>query len=298
MHWRSILLHLRFPFSYFLMPVFLLALAISPNLEPNRLLEVFLILHVLLYPASNAFNSYYDRDEGSIGLLQQPPKIKGQGLLIISLAFDIAAILWAYSISFTFALLVLGYGLASKAYSHPAIRWKANPLKGWLAAGFFQGAFTFWMVYCGINDYSLSIALYSKSLIAGLLCTVFLFGFFPLTQVYQHEEDQKREDKTMSVFLGVKGTFWFALAWLSAAIVGFIWFFRAFYLFNYYMLFIGFTLPALVYFLFWMRRVMKDPEKADYRRTMRFCWISASCLNLFFLYIFLESTHVMQWFFG
>ena len=33
---------------------------------------IFVILHILVYPASNGYNSYMDRDEGSIGGLKNP----------------------------------------------------------------------------------------------------------------------------------------------------------------------------------------------------------------------------------
>ena len=79
---RSSWLHLRIPFSYFLLPVYLFALAISPNLNESRMLWVFIILHVFLYPASNGYNSYYDRDEKSIGGVEKTPQgNKGGGYL-------------------------------------------------------------------------------------------------------------------------------------------------------------------------------------------------------------------------
>lgn len=66
-------LHLRIPFSFFLMPVFLFAVSISPEPALWRTVLVFFITHFLLYPASNGFNSYYDKDENSIGALEKPP---------------------------------------------------------------------------------------------------------------------------------------------------------------------------------------------------------------------------------
>jgi 1,4-dihydroxy-2-naphthoate octaprenyltransferase len=59
---------LRLPFSFFLMPVFLFALS---EQQPNNAMQAFLlfvVLHLLIYPSSNAYNSYMDQDEGSIGV--------------------------------------------------------------------------------------------------------------------------------------------------------------------------------------------------------------------------------------
>lgn len=124
---RSTWLHLRIPFSYFLLPVFLFALGVSPNFTESRLLWSFLIVHLLLYPASNGFNSYFDKDEKSIGGLSNPPPVK-VGLYYVSLLFDGFAIVLGLKISVLFASMLLIYGLVSKAYSHPAVRLKNTRL--------------------------------------------------------------------------------------------------------------------------------------------------------------------------
>src|SRR5258706_15002109 len=147
---RSTLLHLRIPFSYFLLPVYLFALGISPNFNESRLLWSFVIIHLLLYPASNGFNSYFDKDEKSIGGLKNPPPVN-KSLYYVSLLFDAAAIILAYvKISLLFAVMILIYGLVSKAYSHPSVRLKKYPIIGWLTVGIFQWCFTFMMSYIAI----------------------------------------------------------------------------------------------------------------------------------------------------
>src|SRR3954469_16180666 len=88
---KSTLLHLRIPFSYFLLPVYLFAVSVSPNITEKRLLWVFIILHLLLYPASNGFNSYFDKDEKSIGGLKNPPPVQ-KGLYWTSLLLDMVAV--------------------------------------------------------------------------------------------------------------------------------------------------------------------------------------------------------------
>ena len=50
---RSTLLHLRIPFSFFLLPVYLFALSISNTPAWQNVLFVFFIVHFLLYPATN-----------------------------------------------------------------------------------------------------------------------------------------------------------------------------------------------------------------------------------------------------
>jgi UbiA prenyltransferase family. len=112
---------------------------------------VFIILHLLLYPASNSYNSYYDRDTQSIGTLKHPPPVEKE-LLFVSLALDAAAVLLGLLISWLFATAVLFYGLASKAYSHNKIRIKKWPVVSLIGVGLTQGAVTFLMTYFGIQD--------------------------------------------------------------------------------------------------------------------------------------------------
>ena len=88
---KSTFLHLRIPFSYFLLPVYLFSLSASPNLNESKLLWVFVILHFFLYPASNGYNSYFDKDEKSIGGLKNPPPVT-KGLYWLSLLLEVSAI--------------------------------------------------------------------------------------------------------------------------------------------------------------------------------------------------------------
>ncbi|MFM8914314.1 MAG: UbiA family prenyltransferase, partial [Flammeovirgaceae bacterium] len=193
---RSTLLHLRFPFSYFLLPVYLFALSQSPDFTADRLLWSFLLIHLLLYPASNGYNSYFDKDEQSIGGLKNPPKVN-VSLYWAALFLDAAAIALAMlKISFLFAAMLFVYGLASKAYSHPSVRLKKYPFGGWLVTGFFQGFFTFLMSYVGINHAEAGNLVQAKVLIPAALTSIMLWGNYPMTQVYQHEEDAKHGDST------------------------------------------------------------------------------------------------------
>src|SRR3954468_14736061 len=108
---RSSWLHLRIPFSYYLLPVFLFSLSASPNFNESRLAWVFIILHLFLYPASNGYNSYFDKDEKSIGGLKNPPPVN-KGLYYLSILFDVIAIVLGYvKISLLFALMLFVYGL-------------------------------------------------------------------------------------------------------------------------------------------------------------------------------------------
>lgn len=143
--------HLRIPFSYYLMPVYWFALASVPEASAFQALVVWIVLHLFLYPSSNGYNSYFDKDEKSIGGLKNPKKVT-LGLYYLSLVFFLVALGISLAIGPVFFGMVSVYGLVSMAYSHPSVRLKKYPYLSWLTAGFFQGAFTFWMCAAGLTN--------------------------------------------------------------------------------------------------------------------------------------------------
>ena len=291
---RSSWLHLRIPFSFLLLPIFLFSLSVSPNFTGPRLLWVFFILHFLVYPASNGYNSYFDKDDKSIGGLKNPPPVK-KGLYFLSLTLDLIAIILAYiKINTTFAVMVLIYGLVSKAYSHPATRIKKYAWTSWIITGIFQGLFTFAMCYVGVNDFEIVQAMRLEVILPGSLTSLMLWANYPITQVYQHAEDRKRGDITLSAKLGITGTFYFAASIFTLAVGGFLFYFRFMFGEKYAWFFLISILPLLGYFFYWFFLIMKEPANADYSHTMRMNLISAIGLNGFFIYLFLESTQVLQ----
>lgn len=291
---RSILLHLRIPFSFFLLPVYLFALGLSPNFYGEQLLWSFVIIHLFLYPASNAYNSYFDKDEKSIGVLRRPPPVTRQ-LYFVAIGLDAAALVLGYwKVNWEFALMLLIYGLVSKAYSHPAIRLKKYPVVSWLVVVIFQGFFSMMMCYIGINAFGFDNIWKPNVVFAGLLATLLLVSSYPLTQVYQHEEDAKRGDRTMSMLLGVRGTFYFAMFFFTIAAAGFALYFNAFFSAVHTFYFLIALLPVVAYFMFWFLRVLEDEINADYSGSMRLTFISSIFLNAYFIWFFLDTSHVLQ----
>ena len=291
---RSSWLHLRVPFSFLLLPIFLFSLSLSPNFDGPRIIWVFLILHLLLYPASNAYNSYFDRDEKSIGGLKNPPAVR-RGLYFLALALDVVAIILSYvKINTSFAWMVLIYGLVSKAYSHPKIRLKKMAWTSWIVTGLVQGLFTFLMCYTGVNDFGFKVALRWDIVLPGFLTSLMLWANYPLTQVYQHEEDTKRGDHTLSAKLGILGTFYFAASVFTFAMGGLLVYFKFNFGEKFAWAFMLAILPILAYFFYWFFLILKDRKSADYSHTMRLSFISATCLNVFFVYLFLETTQILQ----
>jgi 1,4-dihydroxy-2-naphthoate octaprenyltransferase len=282
---RSTIQLLRFHFSLFLMPVYWFAISQVVNPDAKRAITIFIILHILIYPSSNGFNSYMDRDEGSIGGLKTPLPPTRQ-LLYASLVMDGLALLLGLFISIYFTLAVMFYILASRAYSARSIRLKKYPLVGYVTVVICQGALVFFMVYHGTHP-MLSLRVPALGMISASLL---IGGFYPLTQVYQHEADAKDGVRTISAMLGIRGTFKFC---------GFIYGI-AFIILGYFLLisleekeFLILStcmLPVLVYFTGWAIQVWRNPSLADFRNTMRMNIVASSFTSIGFILVFL-----MQW---
>lgn len=281
---RSTWLHLRIPFSFFLLPIFIFAVSVSPHPSTWKTLLAFFILHFLLYPASNGYNSYYDKDEDSIGGLEKPPPVSKE-LWYVSLILDGIALLAGIFLGWIFVAGLFVYGLISKLYSYDKVRLKKYPILSWILASFFQGAFTFLMTYQAINTLPLDALTDSSVIIPALLSTAFLGGSYPMTQVYQHAEDARRGDMTLSRLLGIRGTFIFATVAFQLTSLGFWYYFHTYYEGMYFVWFILCLAPGLLHFLVWTGKVWKDKKFADFHSTMRLNWLTATGMNLFFIVV-------------
>jgi 1,4-dihydroxy-2-naphthoate octaprenyltransferase len=281
---KSTLLHLRFPFSFFLLPIFFLACVIVEDVNTYGFWLAFIILHFMVYPASNGYNSYFDKDEESIGGLKNPPKVSIE-LYWVSLALDLLALILALSVSIEFTLMVFVYGIISKAYSHPSIRLKKYPITGWLSAGIFQGYFTYLMCYIALADIRLIDTWEPAIQLPGILASVLLLGSYPMTQVYQHGEDERRGDMTMSRLLGIKGTFHFTAIFFLLATAGFLHYFTTYTNAFDAILFPVFLFPVLAFFMWWYFKMRKNIDTVNYENTMRLNFLSSVSLNIYFFFI-------------
>jgi len=257
-----------------------MTLVVSDDRELWVALVVFAVIHVLLYPASNGFNSYYDRDEGSIGGLEIPPVVTRQ-LLPVALFLDLCALVAGWLLTPLFAVCMVAYGVGSKAYSHSRIRLKRFPVASWIAVSVVQGGITIVMTHLALSRGDLAAAMAPKILFLAALTTLFLMASYPLTQVYQHEEDRKHGDTTMSMLLGVRGTLVFSASFFAPVTFGFAAYFSILAGPATGALFLATQAPAGLLFLRWFARVRKAETAADFHSTMRTNFYSATGLNLF-----------------
>jgi 1,4-dihydroxy-2-naphthoate octaprenyltransferase len=275
---RSTIQLLRFHFSFFLLPVFLFAVSQVPVVNGLNAILVFFVLHLLVYPSSNGYNSYMDRDETPIGGLSKPLQPTRQ-LFIFSVFMDCVAIIISLFISPYFSLGILLYILASRAYSYRGIRLKKYPVIGFMTVFVFQGAVIFLITYHAISSrQSLGVPLlpcFISSLLIGAL--------YPLTQIYQHKADKQDGVITLSYLLGKKGSFVFSGILFTIATFLFYLRFHQNDEMNKFFLYLFETFPVVLFFLFWSWQVWKDEKKANFRNSLFMNLIATLCTTGFFI---------------
>jgi 4-hydroxybenzoate polyprenyltransferase len=160
-----------------------------------------------------AINSVYDKDEGDIGYLDDPPSLPPRlglfSIIILLIGFIPSLMLGttfliAYTVAFVMSLL----------YSVPPVRLKARA--GWdiLNNSLGFGALT---IFAGWAAAGLPLR---PPIINVVLAFFFFFvGFYPTTQVYQMEEDQQRGDLTIALALGKKKALWLCILGI---VIGFV----------------------------------------------------------------------------
>lgn len=260
------------------MPVFWFALSFVDDINWGRAALVFILLHVLLYPSSNGYNSYMDRDETSIGGVENPMQPTRQ-LYFVTVLMDVAASALAFLISTTFAALFIFYIICSRLYSYRPIRLKRFPIAGYLTVMVNQGALTFFMVHHGTDKYLTTHVPWS-----GIVAAAFLIGgFYPITQIYQHQSDAEDGVTTLSMLLGKRGTFVFCgIMYTVSFVLLFLHYNHHEQLYRFVVLQL-FFLPVLILFFRWCFKVWKDPAAANFKHTMQMNWVASTCTSLAFI---------------
>lgn len=260
------------------MPVYFFALSFVQEINWFNAVLSFLLIHLLLYPASNGYNSYMDRDTESIGGIEIPMQPTKE-LFYVTVATDIAGIAVSLFISWWFAAAYGLYIICSRMYSYRGIRLKRFPIIGYITVILNQGTLIFAMIWYAVEKNPGTGISYNA-----LVASAFLIGgFYPITQVYQHSADKKDNVKTLSMLLGKRGTFIFCSIMYAIAFT-----FLFFYYCNHndlrsFIILQIFFVPVIVYFMRWFLQVWKNEGAANFKNTMRMNIIASTCTNLAFI---------------
>ncbi len=257
------------------MPVFWFALGQIEAIHKVHAIFAFAILHLLVYPSSNGYNSYMDRDTESIGGLKNPLAPTKQ-LFYVTVVMDIVALLLSLLIGPLFFAGILLYIAASRAYSYRGIRLKKYAIAGFLTVIIYQGGLVYFLITqnCSLSD------VVAVDAIGMLAATLLVGGFYPLTQIYQHRADKSDGVTTISYALGYKGTFIFTAIIYACAMscIGYVYL-RSDEL-NLFLILNIFLLPVLFYFGWWFFQVYKDESAANFKNTMRMNVLASLLTNV------------------
>lgn len=166
---------------------------------------------VALNGGTLAINSAFDKDEGDVAYLRRPP-IPPPGLFLFGLGLMVLGLLVSLWLPRAYTWLYLACFIMSVLYSVPPARLKAvagadwvinllgfgtlTPLAGWASTGQPLTVWG-WFVVWGFG-----------ALFAGL---------YPLTQLYQFDEDERRGDRTFALLLGKRRSMAVSIACVTAA---------------------------------------------------------------------------------
>lgn len=260
------------------MPVFFFALSFVQEINWIHTFISFSIIHLLLYPSSNGYNSYMDRDTESIGGIESPMQPTKE-LFYTTIFMDVLGIILSFFVNWWFAVALLVYIICSRLYSYRGVRLKKFPIIGYLTVILNQGALIFVMVYYGAEKSDLP-----QLPITGLIAASFLIGgFYPITQVYQHQADRKDGVKTISMLLGKRGTFIFCGIMYAIAFILLFLYYKQYNNLNSFFILQIFFIPVIIYFIRWLIQVWRNEDAANFKNTMRMNIIASTCTNLAFI---------------
>jgi len=290
---KSTVMHLRLPFSFFLLPVFLFAVSQAGAINWQTTAIAFVILHLFVFPSSNGYNSFQDRDTGSIGGLKHPPKVS-RNLFKATLLMDSVAVISGLLISYSFSVLVFIFILISRAYSYRNVRLKQYAVTGFLTVFLFQGAFVYLMASSAISTFSFVNFFTLNNIICMSVASFFIGSVYPLTQIYQHDADKKDGVISISYKLGYNGTFVFSGILFAIATVFLYYYFNMKHQQIAVLLFIILMLPVIIDLSVWFAKVRKNTDNANFENTMKMNLLTSTCMNLYFLVLILNN--IYTWF--
>jgi 4-hydroxybenzoate polyprenyltransferase len=145
-----------------------------------------------------AVNSAFDRDEGDVAYLRAPPPPPAH-LFPFGLGLMLAGLGVAFLLPRAYLAAYLLCLAMSVLYSVPPVRLKAVPGADWLINMWGFGTLT---PFAGWAATGIPVSPAGR-LVLLAFCPLFA-AFYPLTQLYQIDEDRRRGDRTLALRLGVR----------------------------------------------------------------------------------------------
>jgi 4-hydroxybenzoate polyprenyltransferase len=151
---------------------------------------------VALNGGTLAINSAFDRDEGDVAYLRRPPP-PPRGLFAFGLGLMLAGMAASLLLPRPYTWLYLACFVMSVLYSVPPARLKAVAGADWIINLLGFGTLT---PLAGWASTGAPLTVWGWFLVWGF--GALFAGLYPLTQLYQVDEDERRGDRTFALLLG------------------------------------------------------------------------------------------------
>ena len=155
---------------------------------------------VFLNGGTLAINSVFDKDEGDIGYLNTPPALP-RYLLHFSLVLLCGGQALAFLLPVGFRVAYAICFVLSILYSVPPFRFKAVAGVDWVINMWGFGTLTPYAAWAATGR-PLDTG---HGLVLLAFCPLFA-ALYPLTQLYQFDEDRRRGDRTLALILGMQAS--------------------------------------------------------------------------------------------
>jgi len=205
------LTHLRLHYQLFILSgPYLLAGVYVPDVNWPRFMGQFLVVQVLLFGGATAFNSFWDRDVGPIGGLRHPPPMR-PWMRWASLGLQGFGFVLAAPLGILYMLLYAASMALFWLYSSPLARWKGDPHLSLVAVGVSTGSIPFMMALVAAGTSTPG----PSAVLTAVGVSLLLISMYPVSQIFQLEEDRRRNDTTFAIAYGLQGMkFLFAVCYL------------------------------------------------------------------------------------
>lgn len=209
------IIHLRLHYQVLILSgAYFLGGFIAGEMNTGQYWLQFLNVHILLFGGATAYNSYWDKDTGPIGGLRNPP-VMTRWMHPVSLICMLIGFVWSLSVNLLYSSVYMVSILLFWLYSTPHARWKGDPVLSLIAIGGSTGVCS---VLLGVLAAGGAITV--PVMLSATGASLILLSLYPVSQIFQIEEDRNRKDRTFAVAYGVSGvkTF-FTLAYFTGTII-------------------------------------------------------------------------------
>ena len=274
----------KFILSFYFLPVYFFTLAISPNINGDRIGVVLVSVFLLLIPTANYIAA-------NPGKRISPSEDSNYSFMdSLSLVMLIAAIYLGWTISWEFNLLQVLYLLVVVLISIQERNLSAGLI--WLTSRALLGILLFASIYLGLNQYGFNNLLRTHIILFASLSILIIITSLIIANLHEyyllHKDDiedlPRSALKPIKMMLILMGLLFFAFA--GFLIITYNWRYAGFFVLA--------LMTSIIIAISMIRRVTTG-NIANLPLTLS--WLNiilSTCLVIFFIYFFLDSTQVLQ----